>query len=130
MEKEIEGIRKTGRLVLDTLDLVESELKAGITAGDIDRLVHDFTVKNDAIPATLQYRGFPKSACVSINEVVCHGIPGDRTINNGDIVNVDITSILDGYYADASKTFLSASRAKMQKRLWKQAKMLLKKEKK
>jgi methionyl aminopeptidase len=72
---------------------------------DVNTLVHEFTMKHGAIPAPLNYRGFPKSVCVSVNEEVCHGIPGDRVLEDGDIVNVDVTPILDGYYADASKTF-------------------------
>jgi methionyl aminopeptidase len=106
---DIEGIRKAGRLVLDTLDLLESEIKPGITTDDLNTLAHAFTIKNGATPAPLKYRGFPKSICVSVNEVICHGIPGNRVINDGDIVNVDITSILDGYYADANKTFFAGA---------------------
>jgi methionyl aminopeptidase len=106
---DIEGIRKAGRLVLDTLDLVESEIKPGITTDELNTLAHEFTVKNGATPAPLNYRGFPKSICVSINEVICHGIPGNRVIKDDDIVNVDITSILDGYYADANKTFFAGA---------------------
>ena len=106
---DIEGIRKAGRLVLDTLYLLESEIKPGITTDDLNTLAHDFTIKNGATPAPLQYRGFPKSICVSVNEVICHGIPGNRVINDGDIVNVDITSILDGYYADANKTLFAGA---------------------
>jgi len=104
-KKDIEGIKKAGRLVLDTLDLAESAIKPGITTNDINTLVHEFTVKNRAVPAPLNYRGYPKSACVSVNEVICHGIPGERILKEGDIVNVDITSVLNGYYADANKTF-------------------------
>jgi len=104
-EKDINGIRKTGRLALDTLDLVESQIKPGIATDDINTLVHTFTIKNGATPAPLNYRGFPKSVCVSVNEVICHGIPGDRILKDGDIVNVDVTPILNGYYADANKTF-------------------------
>ena len=103
--KDIEGIRSAGRLVLDTLDLVESKIKPGMTTDVINTLVHEFTIKNGATPAPLNYRGFPKSVCVSVNEVVCHGIPGGRILNDGDIVNVDITSILNGYFADANKTY-------------------------
>jgi len=103
---DIEGIRRTGRLVLETLDLIGGQIRPGMTTDDIDALVHEFTVKNGAIPAPLNYRGFPKSVCVSVNEVVCHGIPGGRTLQEGDIVNVDVTTILNGYYADAGKTFL------------------------
>ena len=102
---DIEGIRNAGRLVLDTLDLAERHLAAGVTTDEINTLVHAFTLQNNAIPAPLNYRGFPKSVCVSINEVICHGIPGERALKDGDIVNVDVTSILNGYYADANKTY-------------------------
>jgi methionyl aminopeptidase len=105
-KRDIEAIRRAGRLVLDTLDLVESAIKPGMVTEEINTLVHEFTIKNGATPAPLNYRGFPKSVCVSTNEVICHGIPGNRVLNDGDIVNVDVTSILNGYYADANKTFL------------------------
>jgi len=104
--KDIEGIKKAGVVALRTLDLVEENLRPGITTEEINRLVHDFTIDQGAIPAPLNYRGFPKSVCVSVNEVICHGIPGDRIIKEGDIVNVDVTPILNGYYADVSKTFM------------------------
>lgn len=104
-ESDIRKIRKAGSLVIDTLDLAESFIKPGITTNDINTLVHDFTLKNNAIPAPLNYRGYPKSTCVSVNEVICHGIPSNRVLEDGDIVNVDVTSILDGYYADANKTY-------------------------
>jgi methionyl aminopeptidase len=103
---DLEGIRRAGRLVLETLELVGVEIRPGIITDHINALVHEFTVKNGAIPAPLNYRGFPRSVCVSVNEVVCHGIPGNRTLQEGDIVNVDVTTILNGYYADAGKTFL------------------------
>ena len=102
---DIEGIRKAGKLVVETLDLAESIIKPGLKTEAINTLVHDFTIQNHAIPAPLNYRGFPKSVCVSVNDVICHGIPGDYRLAEGDIVNIDVTSILDGYYADASKTF-------------------------
>lgn len=104
-ERDIEAIRKAGQLVLDTLDLVESRIKPGLVTEEINTLVHEFTIKKGASPAPLNYRGFPKSVCVSANEVICHGIPGDRVLQDGDIVNVDVTSILNGYFADANKTF-------------------------
>jgi len=104
---EIEGIRKAGRLVLETLNLVESKIAPGVITDEINTLVHEYTIKEGAIPAPLNYRGFPKSVCVSLNEVICHGIPGNRIIKDGDIVNVDVTSILNGYYADANKTFFA-----------------------
>jgi methionyl aminopeptidase len=106
---DIEGIRQAGRLVLDTLNLVESQIKPGLPTDDINTLVHEYTVKHGATPAPLNYRGFPKSVCVSVNEVICHGIPGNRVIKDGDIVNVDVTSILNGYYADANKTFFAGN---------------------
>ncbi len=105
-DQEIRGIRKAGQLVLKTLDLVEKEIRPGITTEYINTLVHDFTIQNNAVPAPLNYNGFPKSVCISLNEVICHGIPSERVLEEGDIVNVDVTSILDGYYADSSKTFL------------------------
>jgi methionyl aminopeptidase len=102
---DIEAIRRAGRLVVETLDLVESHLQPGITTESINTLVHDFTLKHGATPAPLNYRGYPKSVCVSVNEVICHGIPGPRVLQEGDIVNVDVTSILNGYYADANKSY-------------------------
>jgi methionyl aminopeptidase len=104
-EVDIKSIRRAGRLVLKTLDLAETQIKPGTTTDSINNLVHEYTIKNGAVPAPLNYRGFPKSVCVSVNEVICHGIPGERILQDGDIVNVDVTSILNGYYADASKTF-------------------------
>jgi len=103
--KDVEAIRRAGRLVVDTLALVAPRIRPGITTDDINTWVHEFTVKNGAIPAPLNYRGYPKSVCVSVNEVICHGIPGERVLQDGDIVNVDVTSILNGYYADANKTY-------------------------
>jgi methionyl aminopeptidase len=102
---DVEAIRRAGKLVVETLDLVEKSLAPGITTESINTLVHDYTVENGATPAPLNYRGFPKSVCVSVNEVICHGIPSDRVLKDGDIVNVDVTSILNGYYADANKTY-------------------------
>ena len=104
-EKDVAAIRRAGRLTVETLDLVEANLRAGMTSDDINTLVHRFTLDNGAVPAPLNYRGFPKSVCVSINEEICHGIPDGRVLAAGDIVNVDVTPILDGYYADANKTF-------------------------
>ncbi len=104
-EKDIQGIRHAGKLAVEILDLVESKIKPGMKTDEINTLVHDYTLKKGAQPAPLNYRGFPKSTCVSVNEVICHGIPGERLINIGDIVNVDVTPILNGYYADANKTF-------------------------
>lgn len=104
-EKAIDGIRRAGRIAVDTLEMIEPHIKPGIKTDDINTLVHEFTIKHGATPAPLNYRGYPKSVCISINEVICHGIPGERILKDGDIANIDITPILDGYYADASKTF-------------------------
>ncbi|OQX26601.1 MAG: type I methionyl aminopeptidase [Desulfobacteraceae bacterium IS3] len=103
--EDIEGIRKTGKLVIDTLNRVEEMIRPGLKTEEINTLVHEYTVRSGAKPAPLHYRGFPKSTCVSVNDVICHGIPGERVLKEGDIVNVDITSVLNGYYADANKTF-------------------------
>ncbi len=103
--EDIEAIRRAGALVVKTLNLVQEHIQPGISTEFINTLVHDFTLEHGATPAPLNYNGFPKSVCVSVNEVICHGIPGDRILQEGDIVNVDVTSILGGYYADANKTF-------------------------
>jgi methionyl aminopeptidase len=104
-EKDIEGIREAGRLVGETFKEVEKMIAPGIVTDEINRLVHDFTVENGGVPAPLNYNGFPKSVCISINDVICHGIPGERILQDGDIVNVDITTILNGYYADCNRTY-------------------------
>ena len=103
--EQIEGIRKAGQLTVATLDRVEKEIRPGITTDYINTLVHEFTINSNAIPAPLNYRGFPKSVCTSVNDEICHGIPDDRVLKDGDIINVDVTPILNGYYADANKTF-------------------------
>jgi methionyl aminopeptidase len=102
---DIEGIKRAGRLALDLLDRVESQIRPGLVTDHINTLVHEITLEHGGVSAPLNYRGFPKSVCVSINEVICHGIPGKRVLEDGDIVNIDVTPILDGYYADVSKTF-------------------------
>jgi len=103
--EQVAGIRKCGELLLSIMDGVEAMIRPGLKTDDINTYVHEQTIKAGAVPAPLNYRGFPKSVCVSINDVICHGIPGERVLEDGDIVNVDITPILDGYYADANKTF-------------------------
>lgn len=99
------GIRKAGDLVMRTFEEVKPLIRPGVTTDEINAVVHDFTVRHGARPAPLGYRGYPKSVCTSLNEVVCHGIPSERELQDGDIVNIDITSILDGYYADCNQTF-------------------------
>ncbi len=104
-KKDIDAIRMAGELAVDTLRLAEGLIRPGVKTDDINSILHEHTIKNGAVPAPLNYRGFPKSVCISVNEVICHGIPGDRVLMDGDIVNIDVTPILKGYYADASKTF-------------------------
>lgn len=104
--EQIEGIRKSGEVTKKVLDMVGERIGEGVTTDEINTWVHEYTLKLGAIPAPLNYMGYPKSVCVSINEVVCHGIPSDRALKNGDIVNVDVTSILNGYYGDASRMFI------------------------
>ena len=100
-----EGMRRAGRLAAETLDFITPHVVPGVTTGELDKLCHDFILDHKAIPAPLGYRGFPKSICTSINHVVCHGIPGDKRLQNGDIVNIDVTTILDGWYGDTSRMF-------------------------
>lgn len=105
--EEIEGIRRSGVVNTGVLDLVEREIHEGMSTLEIDRLVYSYTVAHGGTPATLGYEGFPKSCCTSVNEVVCHGIPNElEVLREGDIVNVDCTTIVDGYYADASRMFI------------------------
>lgn len=105
--EQIEGIRRSGEVNTGVLDLVAREIHAGMATAEIDRLVYDYTVAHGATPAPLGYEGFPKSVCTSINEVVCHGIPSEEEVlQEGDIVNVDVSTILDGYYSDASRMFI------------------------
>ncbi|MCE2615400.1 type I methionyl aminopeptidase [Phocaeicola oris] len=105
--EQIEGVRKSGIINTGILDLVGREIHAGMTTEEIDKLVYDYTIQHGATPATLGYEGFPKSCCTSINEVVCHGIPNDlEELHEGDIINVDCTTILNGYYADASRMYV------------------------
>jgi methionyl aminopeptidase len=104
-QADFDGMRAAGRLAAETLDMITPHVRAGVTTGHIDTLIHEFTLERGAIPATLNYRGYPKSCCISINHVVCHGIPGDRVLQDGDILNIDVTSILDGWYGDSSRMY-------------------------
>lgn len=105
-KEQIEMIRKSAKLNTAVLDHVAANIKAGMSTADIDKLVYDYTTQHGGIPAPLNYQGFPKSVCTSINNVVCHGIPDENEIlEEGDIINVDVSTILDGYYSDASRMF-------------------------
>ena len=116
--EQIEGIRNSGIINTGVLDLVAKEIRVGMSTLDIDKLVYEYTRDHGAIPACLGYEGFPKSCCTSINEVVCHGIPSEYEIlEEGDIINVDCTTILNGYYADASRMFIMGETTPEKKRL-------------
>lgn len=105
--EQIEGIRRSAAVNTAVLDMVAEHIRAGMSTGEIDRLVYDFTISHGAVPAPLNYEGFPKSVCTSINEEVCHGIPDDDIVlQEGDIINVDVSTILEGYYSDASRMFM------------------------
>ncbi len=99
-------MRRAGRLAAETLDFIGPHVQAGVTTGLLDRLCHEFIVDHGAIPAPLGYRGFPKSICTSVNHVVCHGIPGDKRLEPGDILNIDVTTIVDGWHGDTSRMFV------------------------
>jgi len=103
---QIEGIKKSCRLASQTLDYITPFIKEGINTEKINQLIHQFILKNSARPAPLNYKGFPKSICTSLNNVVCHGIPSSKQIlKSGDILNIDVTTILNGYYGDTSRMF-------------------------
>lgn len=106
-EEQIQGIRESAKINNGVLDLVSEKIKLGMSTEEINTLVYEYTVNHGAIPAPLNYSGFPKSVCTSINDVVCHGIPSeDEILQDGDIVNVDVSTILNGYYSDASRMFM------------------------
>jgi len=100
------GMRRAGRLAAECLDFVTPHVRPKVSTERLDTLCHDFIVGHGAVPAPLGYRGFPKSICTSINHVVCHGIPGDKTLAKGDILNIDVTVILDGWHGDTSRMFI------------------------
>jgi methionyl aminopeptidase len=106
-EAQIAGIRKSCHLTRDILDALTPRIAPGITTEQINTWVHEMTLAHGATPAPLHYRGYPKSVCTSLNEVICHGIPSpERVLQEGDILNIDVTTILDGYYCDSSRMFL------------------------
>lgn len=104
--KDFEGMRRAGKLASQTLDYITPFVKPGVSTGELNKLCHEFIVQHGAIPAPLNYRGFPKSICTSVNHVVCHGIPSDEKILiEGDIINIDVTVIVDGWHGDTSRMF-------------------------
>lgn len=105
-KEQIQKIRASGRIAAQAIELVGSHAKPGITTDELDRIGHEFLIANGAYPSTLGYRGFPKSLCSSVNEVICHGIPDDTVLQEGDIVNIDITAFKDGFHGDSNRTFM------------------------
>ncbi len=103
--EDFEAMRRAGRLAAECLDYITPFVKPGVSTGEIDQLCHAFITERGAYPSPLNYRGFPKSICTSINHVVCHGIPGDKKLMDGDIVNIDVTVTLDGWFGDTSRMF-------------------------
>ncbi|MCA3288617.1 MAG: type I methionyl aminopeptidase [Roseomonas sp.] len=103
--EDFAGMRRAGKLAAETLDMITAHVRPGISTGEIDKICHDYMVERGAIPATLGYRGYTKSSCTSVNHVVCHGIPGDRVLVDGDIINIDVTVILDGWHGDTSRMY-------------------------
>ena len=104
-EADFIGMREAGRLAAQTLDFIVEHVTPGVTTDHLDKLCHDYIVERGAIPAPLNYRGFPKSICTSVNHVVCHGIPSDKKLKNGDALNIDVTVILNGWHGDSSRMF-------------------------
>jgi methionyl aminopeptidase len=103
--QDFAGMRAAGRLAAETLDMIGAHVRPGVTTEALDRICHDYILAHGAVPAPLNYRGYPKSVCISINHVVCHGIPGERVLEGGDILNIDVTVILDGWYGDSSRMY-------------------------
>ncbi|MEW8027531.1 MAG: type I methionyl aminopeptidase [Candidatus Thiodiazotropha sp.] len=116
--EEIEKMRVAGRLAAEVLEMIVPHVRPGVTTQELDRICHEYIVDEQAaIPAPLNYRGFPKSICTSVNQVVCHGIPGEKRLKKGDIVNIDITVIKDGFHGDTSKMFCIGQPSVLAKRL-------------
>ena len=103
--EDFEGMRRAGQLAAEILDFITPYVQPGVTTGELDALCHDFTMAHGAVSAPLGYRGFPRSICTSVNHVVCHGIPGNKVLRDGDILNIDVTPVLDGWYGDASRMY-------------------------
>ncbi|WP_426515042.1 type I methionyl aminopeptidase [Diaminobutyricibacter sp. McL0618] len=106
---EIDLIRESGRIAAVAIELVGAAVRPGVTTGELDAIGHEFLIAHDAYPSTLGYRGYPKSICTSVNEVICHGIPDDTVLDEGDIVNIDITAFKNGFHGDSNQTFIAGT---------------------
>jgi len=116
-KEQIDGIRKASQMTKDILDMLEGRIKAGVTTLQVNEWVHEYTIKHGAKPAPLNYLNFPKSCCTSPNNVICHGIPDKTVLKNGDIINVDVTTIVDGYFGDASRMYMIGEPSEQAKQL-------------
>lgn len=116
-QADFPALHAAGKLAAETLDMIAPFVVPGVTTEKLDQICHDFMLDHKAVPAPLNYRGFPKSTCTSINHVVCHGIPGPRRLEDGDILNIDITVILDGWYGDSSRMYAAGAANTKAKRL-------------
>ena len=112
-----EGMRRAGRLAAEILDAMVDHVRPGVTTGELDDIVRQMTLDGGAVPATLGYRGFTHSCCISLNNVICHGIPGDKVIRDGDILNIDVTPLLDGWHGDTSRMYVAGDVPLRAKRL-------------
>ncbi len=111
------GMRAAGRLAAETLDMIGAHVRPGISTGELDRICHEYILAHGAVPSPLNYRGYPKSVCISINHVVCHGIPGERRLDSGDILNIDVTVTLDGWFGDSSRMYCAGPPSTKARRL-------------
>ncbi len=124
-QEQIDGIRKSCRLAKKVLDEADKIIKPGITTDEINKWAHEFILSHNAVPAPLNYNGFPKSVCTSPNDVICHGIPDDTPLKDGDILNLDVTTVLDGYYGDSGRMYLIGDPSEEARKLVKVAKECL-----
>jgi methionyl aminopeptidase len=116
-ERDLKYMQKACSIAKNVLDFIEQYVQIGISTDDLNTLCHNFIMDHGAIPASLNYKGFPKSVCTSVNNVVCHGIPGEYKLKNGDIINIDVTVILDGWFGDTSRTFIVGESTNLAKKL-------------
>lgn len=115
--EDFEGMRAAGRLAAEVLDMIGDHVAPGVTTGELDQIIHDYIISKEATPATLGYRGYTKSSCISINHIVCHGIPDGRVLKEGDILNIDVTVILNGWFGDTSRMYVAGTANRKAERL-------------
>lgn len=115
--EEFDGMRKSGALAAKILDMITPHVVPGVSTEELDNIIHAFMLDHNAVPATLGYRGYPKSSCISLNHVVCHGIPSDKRLKGGDILNIDVTCILDGWFGDNSRMYVAGKLSRKAERL-------------